>query len=76
MFFSVHRLSVGQEEQHLSTHLFSEEKKEIVRGGVALPPSPDQPHSQGLSSPHPKGSEGEETKDPGNEVVATPTSLA
>ena len=58
MFSSVHRLSVGQEEQHLSTHLFSEKKKEIVRGGVALPPSPDQPHSQGLSSPHPKNPKG------------------
>ena len=54
MFFSVHRLSVGQVEQHLSTSfiiLFS-----ISKGA--------------------EGSEGEETKDPGNEVVARPTCLA
>ena len=28
-----------------------------------------QPRSEGLSSPHPRGSEGGEMKDPGNEVA-------
>ena len=50
MFFSVHRLSVGQVEQHLSTSFIilssiSGKKKQVVRGGVALPLSPDQPRS-------------------------------